>query len=184
MLRNFAFYVISLSLLNSAHFSTDFVDCTDLDKLQFYCNPSDIDSKTQQPTTCAPDNSITVRCRPSSHISCKGLDSDGFFNRTIENGCHYETRVSYYVAVLLSIFFGIFGVDRFYLGYYAIGLMKMFSLGGLFLFWLIDVVLITLQILGPADGSNYFMPFYGPKVTQMRFDEQTNYSTYTCIDCL
>ncbi|KHJ76864.1 hypothetical protein OESDEN_23516 [Oesophagostomum dentatum] len=55
-----------------------------------------------------------------------------------------------------------------YLGYYAIGIIKMFSLGGLFVLWLIDVVLIALQLLQPADGSRYIMNYYGPRVSALR----------------
>ena len=36
-------------------------------------------------------------------------------------------------ALALSVFFGMFGLDRFYLGYPAIGLAKMMTLGGFFI---------------------------------------------------
>lgn len=45
----------------------------------------------------------------------------------------------------------------------------MFSLGGLFVLWLIDVVLIALQLLQPADGSHYIMNYYGPRVSALRY---------------
>jgi len=43
------------------------------------------------------------------------------------NGYSFET------SLLLSIFLGMFGADRFYLGYPAIGLFKMCTLGCMFI---------------------------------------------------
>jgi TM2 domain-containing membrane protein YozV len=73
-------------------------------------------------------------------------------NRYFRNGYSFET------ALLLSIFLGMFGVDRFYLGYPAIGLAKFCTLGFMFLGQLIDIVLIATQVVGPADGSAYVIP--------------------------
>ena len=56
------------------------------------------------------------------------------------------------VATILSFFFGIFGVDRFYLGYAALGVVKLFTVGGCGIWWLIDFFRITLGNLGPAYG--------------------------------
>lgn len=53
-----------------------------------------------------------------------------------------------------------FGVDRFYLGYPGIGLLKFCTLGGMFLGQLIDIILIALQVVGPADGSAYVIRMY------------------------
>lgn len=58
-----------------------------------------------------------------------------------------------------------FGADRFYLGYPAIGLLKFATLGGCFIFQLIDILLIAMQLLRPADNSHYVMKYFGPKLT-------------------
>ena len=60
---------------------------------------------------------------------------------------------SYGVAVLLSFFLGGLGIDRFYLGYPWMGILKLFT-GGLFgILWLIDFIRILIRHLQPANGS-------------------------------
>mgnify|MGYP001576276088 FL=1 len=49
------------------------------------------------------------------------------------------------VALLLSIFVGSIGVDRFYMGYIGTGILKLITLGGFGLWWLIDLILIATK---------------------------------------
>lgn len=56
------------------------------------------------------------------------------------------------VALILSIFFGHLGVDRFYLGYVGLGLLKLFTFGGCGVWWLIDIILIATRKLNDSDG--------------------------------
>ena len=60
---------------------------------------------------------------------------------------------SFMVAILLSLFLGGLGVDRFYMGYMGLGALKLITLGGCSVWWLIDLVLIATGKLPDADGN-------------------------------
>jgi len=59
---------------------------------------------------------------------------------------------SWGIAILLSLFLGIFGIDRFYLGYTVLGVIKLITLGGVGVWALIDLILIIAKILKPKNG--------------------------------
>jgi len=62
-------------------------------------------------------------------------------------------RRSFIVALLLSLFVGGLGVDRFYLGYIGLGIAKLLTLGGCGIWSLIDLILIAAGKLKDADGN-------------------------------
>ena len=57
------------------------------------------------------------------------------------------------IALILSIFVGWLGVDRFYLGYIGLGILKLITIGGCGIWWLIDLILIAMNKLKDADGN-------------------------------
>ena len=55
-------------------------------------------------------------------------------------------------AVLLSLLVGWLGIDRFYLGYTGLGIVKLLTLGFFGIWALIDLVLIIMGRLPDSDG--------------------------------
>lgn len=69
--------------------------------------------------------------------------------------CNLVTGHKWSMALVLSVLFGGFGVDRFYLGHWQEGIGKLFSFGGFGVWTLIDAILIAIGYLKPLDSSQY-----------------------------
>ncbi len=57
------------------------------------------------------------------------------------------------VAIVLSILFGMIGADRFYLGHVGTGLLKFFTLGGVYIWWIKDIISLAKGTLKDAKGN-------------------------------
>ncbi|MDA8346921.1 MAG: TM2 domain-containing protein [Thermaerobacter sp.] len=56
------------------------------------------------------------------------------------------------VALLLACFLGHLGVDRFYLGKIGTGILKLITIGGFGIWWLVDIILIATDSTTDANG--------------------------------
>ncbi|MFH0906015.1 MAG: TM2 domain-containing protein [archaeon] len=52
-------------------------------------------------------------------------------------------KVNWTVTLVMSVAFGYLGVDRFIMGQVGLGLLKLFTFGGLGVWWLVDFILIA-----------------------------------------
>lgn len=81
--------------------------------------------------------------------------------RTMEEGSNWfpvsqipgaTSDKSWTTALILSILIGGLGVDRFYLGYTGLGILKLVTCGGLGIWSIIDIIRIATGGLGDAQG--------------------------------
>ena len=138
---------------------TNSAACTDVFTWQIQCEPPEYQNQTWVSDNCQPDKTWNQPCEVFPNVQC-----DGDRNFTRKQWCPYQKGKSYRIAILLSYLLGILGIDRFYLGYYSVGFMKLFTGGFFFVGFIVDAILITLQIVKPANGLGYYVtdpfPFY------------------------
>uniref|UniRef100_A0A8C5R628 TM2 domain containing 1 n=1 Tax=Leptobrachium leishanense TaxID=445787 RepID=A0A8C5R628_9ANUR len=158
--------------------------CDELRLGQFVCGNPAINPLTQEPFQCA-NSTAYAPCFPAPNITCK--KSGG--NVTVFSGkeigfyktfpCRNVNGYSYKVAVALSLFLGWLGADRFYLGYPALGLLKFCTVGFCGIGSLMDFILISMQIVGPSDGSSYIIDYYGARLVRLSINNDTYRKTQT-----
>jgi len=117
--------------------------CYQLPPDQYQCDYSTSCSSTKYDT-------YITNCVANPDVLCLG---SRLFQKTLQ--CNWTKDHYWSTTLILSIFLGGFGADRFYLGYVGWGIFKLLSFGGLGIWTLIDVILIYIGYLTPSDGSLY-----------------------------
>ncbi len=56
-------------------------------------------------------------------------------------------------ALILSILLGEIGIDRFYLGYTGLGIIKLITVGGFGIWWIFDIIQIATGKMRDAQGK-------------------------------
>ena len=76
-------------------------------------------------------------------------------------------------ALVLNILLGWLGVDRFYLGFPAVGLIKLFTLGGFLVGNVWDMAMLATGRLGRADGRALVVWRLGPRLVRATVSRAT-----------
>jgi hypothetical protein len=90
--------------------------------------------------------------RTSLQAICLGCGIE--FKKFLSEISSKTGKKEWVVTVLLSYFLGAFGVDRFYLGYTTLGIIKLLTCGGCGVWSLIDFILVAFNKI-PDKNGNY-----------------------------
>jgi TM2 domain-containing membrane protein YozV len=86
----------------------------------------------------------------NSQTPVKDAASGNVYTAKVVPGLY--SRRDYVTALVLSVFLGGIGVDRFYLGQIGLGIGKLLTFGGCGIWSLIDLILIAMRKVNDNEG--------------------------------
>jgi len=92
-----------------------------------------------------------VQCTVYTDIDCYGART--FFRDGVP--CVRYTDHYFVTTLIYSMLLGFLGMDRFCLGQTGTAVGKLLTMGGVGVWWIIDVILLITNNLLPEDGSNW-----------------------------
>ena len=109
---------------------------------------------------------VPVQCTPLEGIECYSPDLGCWTTNPTTNStarsftregqpCIRHSDKSFLHVLLCSIFVGFLGVDRFVIGHVGIGVAKLLTLGGLGVWWIIDLLMLVAGVLHPDAGWSH-----------------------------
>jgi len=84
-------------------------------------------------------------------------------------------------VLAFSFFFGFLGVDRFITGRWVLGLLKLFTIGGIGIWYLVDLILIGTENFKDGDG-NYILRYRDEAFAMNRAQKENQVSVAQALE--
>jgi TM2 domain-containing membrane protein YozV/ribosomal protein L40E len=101
----------------------------------------------------APDEAFCSSCGAIIKKEAEICPKCGVRQYRATSGNRMDVNTNWLTLLLLSIFLGELGVDRFYVGKIGTGILKLVTLGGCGIWWLIDLIMITCGKFTDSNGN-------------------------------
>eukprot|EP01028_Stygiella_incarcerata_P000170 TRINITY_DN1025_c0_g1_i1.p1 TRINITY_DN1025_c0_g1~~TRINITY_DN1025_c0_g1_i1.p1 ORF type:complete len:170 (+),score=18.97 TRINITY_DN1025_c0_g1_i1:213-722(+) len=131
------------------------ISCSSLHPSQLECEETPRDGYGNIRDCPKNEHFVRISCSVVDGVVC---DGERKFSSSIS--CQPISDKSWFLAMFLSVFLGLCGVDRCYLGHFVLGIVKFCTFGFFFFGYLVDILLLSVQYVEPADGSIFRAPHF------------------------